>query len=161
MDFSQTPHPSLTAHVQNWCKFGCNRVKTKGTLLEEQRTFSAVSRLLLQWSTSNYTPITSCACATKYKFGCDRSIIKGTLLEEQRNIFLCITTSITVIYLKLHTYYILRMIHKQYKFRCDRSIIKGTLLEQQRILSAVSRLILQWSTPKYKPVISAHGPQTI
>jgi len=44
--------------------FGCDQSITKGTLLEEHSTFSAVSYLLLKGSFWNSTPITNYACRT-------------------------------------------------------------------------------------------------
>ena len=44
-------------------KFGSDRSIMKGTFLEEQSTFSTVSRLLFHGSFSNHTPITQCACS--------------------------------------------------------------------------------------------------
>ena len=67
-------------------KFRCELSIIKGTLPEEQRIFSSVSRLLLERSTSNYTHTHYFLRMRhkQYKFSCDRFIIKGTLLEEQR-----------------------------------------------------------------------------
>jgi hypothetical protein len=52
-------------HMHNiWYKYGCDQSITNGTLLDEQITFSTVSRLLFQGSTPNYKSITYCASPT-------------------------------------------------------------------------------------------------
>ena len=64
-------------------KFGCNRSITKGTLLEKESTFLAVSRLLFKWSIWNYKLFTYCVC-NNHGISCLLSVRKkGTLLEEQ------------------------------------------------------------------------------
>jgi len=50
MDLSKTTEFYSMCMHYSWFKFGCDRSITKGTLLEEQSTFSIVSLLLFHGS---------------------------------------------------------------------------------------------------------------
>jgi hypothetical protein len=111
-----------------WYKIGCNCSKTKGTLLEEQSTFST-SLFIFHGAFWNSTPITLCAFAAKLWLRLFNN--EGHFTWRSKKFLHCISPSIPRIFLKLHTFHSLHMLYNWYKFGCNRSIKKGTLLEEQ------------------------------
>jgi len=121
----------------NWCKFGCEWSIGKVTLREEWSTFSTVSLLLFHGSFWNSTPITHC---TSSAIGTSLVAIgqQWRVLYFKNKVFLlCISPSITWIFLKLHTCHSLSLCYNCYKFGCDWSITKCTLLKEQSTFSTV------------------------
>jgi hypothetical protein len=127
-----------------WYKFGCNQSIRKGTLLGEQNTFSAASRLHFEGSyETSHLSLTAHALQLVYVWLWS-VYNEGHFTWRTKYLLSCILPSLRGIFLKLHTYHSLHMPHNCYKFGCNWSIMKGTLLEEQSTFT-VSHLLFDGS----------------
>ena len=135
-----------------WYKCVCNRSIMKGTLLEEQSTFYTVFCLRLR-DLSDTPHLLLTAHVPHLLWLWLQSVHKEWHFPgETKYLLHYITPSVRGIYLKLHTYHLLRMLYNWYKFGCNQCTEKGNFLEEQSIFSAVSCLLFHGSISNYKTI---------
>ena len=118
--------------------FGCKLLKR--TFLEEQRNFSAVSRLIIEGFFLNFTHITLCACSTIGISLVEIDQWRRALCCRTKNFLGFNATYIRGLFTKPLTKYYAPALHLvQVWLRSVNN--EGHLLVEQRIFSAVSRLL--------------------
>ena len=87
-----------------FCIVGYDRSLTKGTLLEEESTFTAVSRHPLEEFSSNTVHRNSHACATNYVSLVVIDNIEGYVTRGLKYLYVCVSGSIRDIFLILRIF---------------------------------------------------------